>query len=405
MDSGAQPSPFADHAGTKARGPGHRPARVLQVLPAMDVGGVERGTIDIVQSLTAAGFEPWIASSGGMLVNDLRRAGGRHVRMPLQRKNLLSMVCNIGRLARLIEAEGIDIVHARSRAPAWSALFAARRTGRRFVTTYHGTYNARGGLKVRYNSVMARGDAVIAISEFIGRHVRDTHGTSEDRLRVVPRGVDLSYFDPGKVHPDRMVALARKWRLPDDRRVIMLPARLSRWKGHEVLLSALGDLARDDLCCLFVGSDRGHRRYADSLLKSVQRMHLDGVVRMVGHCSDMAAAYMLSDAVVSPATDPEAFGRVALEAQAMGRPTVASDHGATGETIIDGETGWLVPPGDPSVLARVLRIVLALGPSERGALAGRARAHVGEHFSKQRMCARTLDIYRELLVAEDPRPR
>ena len=400
MENGAQASLEAKSSVVPRRAPGAemRPPRVLQVLPALHVGGVERGTIDIVQSLAAAGWEPWVASSGGALVNDVRRAGGQHVAMSLVRKNPISIGWNIGRLARLIEAQGIDIVHARSRTPAWSAMYAARRTGRRFVTTYHGTYNAHSPLKIRYNSIMARGDVVVAISQFIAQHVRETHGTDDRRLRVVPRGIDLAYFDPRNVHPDRMVALAARWRLPDDRKVIILPARLSRWKGHEVLLEALGELAQDDLCCLLVGSDRGRRNYTDALFAAIRKQRLEGVVRLVGHCIDMPAAYMLADVVVSPATDPEAFGRVAVEAQAMGRPTLASSHGATGETIVDGETGWLIPPGDAQALAEALRHTLGLDGDQRAVLAARARAHVSQHFSKQRMCERTLEVYRELLA-------
>ncbi len=400
MEHGAQASSGAKSSVVlrPSSGAESRQTRVLQVLPALHFGGVERGTIDIVQALAEAGWEPWVASSGGALVNDVRRAGGRHFAMPLAKKNPISIGLNIGRLARLIESQDIDIVHARSRAPAWSAMYAARQTGRRFVTTYHGTYNARSHLKVRYNSVMARGDTVIAISQFIAQHVRETHGTDNRRLRVVPRGIDLAYFDPRNVHADRMVALARKWRLPDDRKIIVLPARLSRWKGHEVLVEALGQLARDDLCCLLIGEDRGRRRYTDALIAAIRKRGLEGVVRLVGHCVDMPAAYMLADVVVSPATDPEAFGRVAVEAQAMGRPTLASSHGATGETIIDGETGWLIPPGDAQVLAEALRHTLALDGDQRAVLAERARAHVSQHFSKQRMCDKTLDVYRELLA-------
>ncbi len=379
---------------------------MLQVLPALETGGVERGTVDIAAALAEAGWEPWVASSGGPMVRELARIGARHVTLPLDRKNPITVVRNVDRLAKLIETEDIDIVHARSRAPAWSALVATRRTKRPLITTYHGTYNAGGRLKLHYNSVMARGDRVIAISQFVGDHVRDTHGTGEKRLRVVPRGIDLERFDPAKVRPDRMIRLARKWRLPDDRAIIMLPARLTRWKGHAVLIEALAQLERRDVRCLLIGADQGRRHYYRYLLDLIDQRRLEEIVQLVGHCDDMPAALMLSDAVVSPSTDPEAFGRVVVEAQAMGRPTIASDHGGPRETVIAGETGLLVPPKDAKALAAALDEVLGLSAGARAILAERAIAHVRAAFSKPVMCARTLDVYRELLP--DParrRPR
>lgn len=374
-----------------------RPRSVLQVLPALETGGVERGAVDIAAAVAAAGWRALVASSGGAMVRELVRAGAEHVTLPLARKSPFALRANVAPLAALIESEGVDIVHARSRAPAWSAYEAARRTGRPFVTTFHGTYNFGNALKRWYNGVMARGDRVIAISDFIADHIRRNYGVGDERLRVVPRGIDLEVFDPARVNSERIVQLAGKWRLPDGVPVVMLPGRLTRWKGQAALIDALTVLGRRDVCCLLVGDDQGRRGYRKELEQRIRTRGLDGVVHIVGHCDDMAAAYMLADAVVSASLDPEAFGRVAVEAQAMGRPTIVTDHGAARETVLAGETGWLTPPGNAGALARALEEALALDADARETLAARAMPRVRAKFSKQAMCDRTLAIYRELL--------
>ena len=223
-----------------------RPRSVLQVLPALETGGVERGAVDIAAAVAAAGWRALVASSGGAMVRELVRAGAEHVTLPLARKSPFALRANVASLAALIESEGVDIVHARSRAPAWSAYEAARRTGRPFVTTFHGTYNFGNALKRWYNGVMARGDRVIAISDFIADHVRRNYGVGDERLRVVPRGIDLEVFDPARVNSERIVQLAAKWRLPDGVPVVMLPGRLTRWKGQAALIDALTVLGRRD---------------------------------------------------------------------------------------------------------------------------------------------------------------
>ncbi len=374
---------------------------VLQVLPALETGGVERGAVDIARALAEAGWRALVASAGGAMVREIERAGAEHIALPLDAKGPLAIRANIARIIRLIEAEGVDLVHARSRAPAWSALAAARRTGRPFVTTFHGAYSAGNPLKRLYNAVMTRGDRVIAISEFIAGHIRETYRIDEAKLRIIPRGIDFSLFDPARVGAERLVALARRWRLDDGVPVAMLPGRLTRWKGHGVMIDALARLGRDDIRCLFVGSDQGRTGYRRELEERARRRGVAGVVQIVGDCRDMPAAYMLADAVVSASLDPEAFGRVAVEAQAMGRPTIATDHGGARETLADGETGWLVPPGDPDALAAALGRALSLSTEAREALAGRAIARARERYSREAMCARTLDVYRELIAGPE----
>jgi glycosyltransferase involved in cell wall biosynthesis len=376
---------------------GRRPV-VLQVLPSLVTGGVERGTVDMAASLQEAGWLALVASSGGPMVRELDRLGVQHIALPLHSKNPLVIRANIARLEKIIRDHSVDIVHARSRAPAWSAISAAQNTATHFVTTFHGTYN-RGpfNLKLLYNAVMTRGERVIAISQFIAEHIQTTYHTSPERIRVVHRGIDIDKFDPNKVSQERIIQLANRWRIPDGYRVVMLPGRLTRWKGQEVLIEALARLGRRDIRCLLVGSDQGRTAYHDALHSMVKRRGLTDIVHIVGECNDMPAAYMLTDVVVSASTDPEAFGRVIVEAQAMGRPVVATDNGAGRENVLDGQTGLLVPPRDPAALALALDRVLAIGPAERTERAAVAIDFVRRNFTRQLMGERTLKIYREVL--------
>jgi len=384
-------------AAKSATGEG-RLATVLQVLPAMGAaGGVERGTVEIAGAVVQAGGRALVASAGGPLVHDLARVGAEHVELPMDSKNPVTMWRNVDRLVQVIRAEKVDIVHARSRAPAWSARAAAKRTGAHFVTTFHGTYGAGNHLKRVYNSIMTRGERVIAISQFIAGHIRQLYGVPSNKIRVIHRGVDLDRFDPAKVTAQRVVNLATDWMLPDGMPVIMLPGRLTRWKGQPVVIDALGRLGRKDVRCLLVGGDQGREDYRAELEAMIADRNLNEVVRLVDHCDDMPAAYMLTDVVISASTDPEAFGRVIAEAQALGRPVIATDHGGAKETVIPGETGWLVPPGDADALAAAIEKVLALDSAQRSTLAGKAIANVRDNFSKATMCAKTLDVYDEVL--------
>lgn len=373
---------------------------VLQVLPALVTGGVERGTVDMAAALVDAGWTALVASAGGPMVREVERAGARHIQMPLQGRNPLAIRRNVRYLEQVIRHFGVDIVHARSRAPAWSARAAARRTGCHFVTTFHGTYNLGPfELKKRYNAVMASGERVIAISHFIAEHVQRHYQVPAERIRVIHRGVDLDIFDPSRVSAERLIHLARQWRIPDGAPVIMLPGRLTRWKGQGVLIEALALLGRHDIRCLLVGADQGRTKYRAELERLIRRHNLVDVVHIVDHCNDMPAAYKLTDIVVSASTDPEAFGRVVVEAMAMGRPVIASAHGGAAETVVDGETGWLVPPGDPQALAQMLDRVLNLAAPQRQWVADAATGYARTHFGKAVMCAETIAVYQELIDA------
>lgn len=371
---------------------------ILQVLPAMGAGGgVERGTVEIAEAITAQGGRALVVSNGGASVHEIKRVGAEHIEMPVHSKNPLVMYANIQRLADLIRAENVDIIHARSRAPAWSAYFAAKRAGVPFMTTFHGTYTAGNAFKRRYNSVMAKGERVIAISRFIGGHLHKNYGAPANKIRIIHRGVNLDRYDPAKVTAERVTVLANGWRLEDGLPVVMLPGRLTRWKGQTMFIEAIAKLGRRDIRGLLVGGDQGRAEYREELENLVNHHGLGEIVRIVDHCDDMPAAYMLTDVVVSASTDPEAFGRILIEAQASGRPVVASDHGGAQETVIEGETGWLFPPGDVDALAAALDKVLSLSRDDRAALSEKAIANVRENFSKQSMCAKTLAVYREIL--------
>jgi glycosyltransferase involved in cell wall biosynthesis len=400
MGSDDNIAPIVKEAGLKEGGPRQsRPPAVLQVVPSLVSGGVERGTIDLAGALVAAGWTAYVASAGGPMERELARTGAQHITLPLASKNPLVIRRNRAALIDLIRRCKIDLVHARSRAPAWSAWLAAQTAGRRFVTTFHNAYPIDMPLKQRYNAVMARGERVIAISHFVAEHVAEIYGVGADRLRTIPRGVDLARFDARRVRGERVAELATAWRVPDGVAVIMLPGRLTRWKGALDLIEAIARLGRRDLCCLLVGAEQ-HRGFRRELEATIERLGLVGMFRIIEDCRDMPAAYVLADVVVSASTDPEGFGRVIVEAQAMGRPVIATDHGGARETIVPGATGWLVAPRDPAALAIAIAEALALDRDTQAALGRRARAQVAAGYTRELMCARTIGVYEELLFPE-----
>jgi len=372
----------------------------LQLVPRLDTGGAERATIDIAAALAREGFAPLVASEGGRMVGELQAAGGEWIAMPLDAKSPWALLANVRALRRLIRARGVKLLHARSRAPAWSALWAARAEHVPFVTTFHGAYSAGNAAKRLYNSVMLRGDAVIANSQWTADHIRSTYAFQPKRLVVIPRGVDLDVFDPARIGPERVDRLRNAWGVQGGEAVILLPGRITRWKGQLVLVEALAQLARSGVRsfrAVLAGDAQGRDAYAAEVKRSIEESGLADVVVMTEHVADMPAAYRAAGIVVSASTEPEAFGRVAAEASAMQRAVIATDHGGARETILPGVSGILVAPGDAGALAAALAGLLQARDDARVAMGARGRDHIARNFSVARMTADTLSLYRELL--------
>lgn len=370
---------------------------VLQVIPALGAGGAEQGCIDVAAAIVKQGGRAIIASHNGFRVPELKRIGAEHISLPLHSKNPYIMWRNISRLRKIIREQNVDIVHARSRAPAWSAWRACQNTSAKFITTCHAPYNISGEMKRLYNGSIAHGERVIAISHYVADYLREHYQLPEERINIIHRGIPIERFRADAVTPHRMVQLSDQWRIPDGANVILLPGRLTRWKGHHVLIDAMAKLTRDDVFCVIIGSDQGRTAYRQELEDHIAAQNLHDKVRIVDQCNDMAAAYMLSAVVVSASTDPEGFGRIPVEAQAMGRPIIATDHGGARETVLHGETGWLIPHSDPDALANALSYALSLSATERAVLASKAIAHVNQHFTKTIMTDKTIAVYTSLL--------
>lgn len=378
---------------------------VLLVLPAMDSGGVEPGMAENTAAIVGAGGTALVASAGGRMVADVERAGGRAITLPLNRKSPLEIWRNAARLAALIRAERVNIVHAHSRAPAWSAWLAARRTGVHFITTYHAPYGERPRLKRLYNSVMARGELVVAVSRHLAGLVTARHGVDPARIRVIPRGVDPAVFDPAVVAPARTAALARAWGVPAGAPILLLPGRLTRWKGQEEMIEALARMRHRAAVVVLVGADRKRSGYARGLAALAARLGVADRVRLAGHADDMPAALALAAIVINASNEPEGFGRVIIEAQAMARPVIATAHGGAAETVVHGKTGWLVPPADAAALAMALDAVLDLPAARRAEVGAHARAAVQASYTVAAMQQAKLEVYRAVLAAAPARQR
>jgi glycosyltransferase involved in cell wall biosynthesis len=375
---------------------------VLQIIPALDTGGAERTTLDVAAAIIAGGGEALVVSEGGRLESELRQTGAELIRLPVASKNPLTMLRNAGRLKKIIRERQVRVIHARSRAPAWSARLAARAMRIPFLTTYHGAYQAGGPLKKFYNSIMASGDLVIANSQYTADQIAAAYKTKPEKLVVIPRGTDFSAFDPERVASERVTAVKTAWGLgAHDGAIVLLPGRLTRWKGQLVLVAAFRRLKEEgrlgSAAAVLAGDDQGRTEYRAEIDQAIAAAGLKDRVRIVGHVEDMPAAYAAATLVVSASTEPEAFGRIAVEAAAMSVPVVASDHGGARETVIiepdNARTGWRVPPGDPAALAAAIAAALALAPAELTAIGIAGAAFVRRRFSVQAMCRATLQTY------------
>ncbi len=380
---------------------------ILQVIPELETGGAERTTLEVAEALIAAGAKAIVVSEGGRLVEPLEKLGATHITLPVASKNPWRIWLNRDALFDLIREHHVDIIHVRSRAPAWSALWAARAAKIPFVTTYHGIYSAKTAAKRLYNSAMARGDVVIANSAYTAQTVVETFGKASffdaERVRVIPRGADLERFDPRQVSPARRDAAVLAFGGDHEAFRVLLPGRLTAWKGQRELIAAAGLLQRKgrvpSMRIVLLGGAQGRDDYEAELLSMIDAEGLANTVHLHGHWDDMAAAYLWADVAVSASTRPEAFGRVAAEASAMGVPVIATAHGGSLETVVDGTTGWLVTPGDPEGLADALEEACEAGATRRHAMGQAGRDRIRQHFSTKAMTDATLSVYIGLMSA------
>ncbi len=367
--------------------------KVLQVVPNLNAGGVERTTLEIVEALVQNGHEGHVVSAGGRMESELTELGGILHRLDIGSKNPLKLRRNTKALIDLVKRLNIDIIHARSRAPAWAAHAAAKATRRPFITTYHGIYNARSSLKKRYNAIMARGDIIIANSAFTKAHILSEHGTSENRITVIPRGVDMIQFDPARITAGQIDGFRSAWNIGPNDKAILLPGRLTRWKGPLVAIEALANLPAH-YHLILMGDAQGRDTFISEIGSKAEELEVDDRLHVAPHTKDIAAALMAADVVISASTDPEAFGRVMAEAQAMQRPVIASAHGGALETVVPGLSGFLVPPAHPDALAAAIKKALNWPDYDGPAV----RARIAENFSKTHLQTETLALYKQLVV-------
>ena len=365
---------------------------VLQLVPELNAGGVEGTTLEVAQALIAEGHTAHVVSAGGRMEDGLLRMGGILHKTDIGSKNIFTLFRRIRLLRALIHEHKIDIVHARSRAPAWPAYHAARIEDVPFLTTYHGIYNSGSALKTYYNSVMAKGEHIIANSEFTKAHIIKTHGTTADKITAIARGVDMTRFDPNLVSEKEALAQRNRWDVSKGQKIIILPGRLTRWKGPLVAVEALSHL-HENCVLILMGDAQGRDDFIVEIDAKATELGVTNRIIKPGHSRDVPTAIAAADVVISASTDPEAFGRVAAEAQAMQKPIIATAHGGALESVVDGETGFLVTPSDSKALAEGIRKALDWPDYDGSA----ARTRISTHFSTKSLQAKTLTVYKDLL--------
>ena len=378
--------------------------KVLQVIPKLGYGGAETGCFDIAHYLPENNCKSFIVTSGGELLKFVDKKKVKVFRLPVNSKNPILILINAIILIGIILINNITIVHARSRAPAWSCLLATKVTGRKFVTTFHGTYNFKNNLKKFYNSIMIRSDLIIAGSNFIFSHIKQNYSkylNDKKKLLVIFRGINVDYFDPTTKFESDEKKLLTKWNMEKDKKVILLPGRLTSWKGQEVFIEAINlvniELGYEAFYAVILGSDQGRDLYKKKLIRLSEQYRLSKQIKFIDHCKDMALAYKVSDIVVSASTEPEAFGRVAIEAQSMETPIVASNIGGSNETIIDEKTGFLYEAGDAKSLSKKILKLLYLDETLLKSIGAEGRKNVVRKFNVEKMCFSTYSEYKRLL--------
>ena len=378
--------------------------KVLQVIPKLGYGGAETGCYDIAHYLPENDCGSFIVTSGGELLKFIDKKKVKIIKLPVHSKNPLIIFINFLALVAIILVKNISIVHARSRAPAWSCLLAAKITGRKFVTTFHGTYNFNNKIKKFYNSVMVRSDLIIAGSNFIFSHIKDNYTkylNAKKKLLVIFSGINVDYFDPTTKLDSDEKKLLKKWQIEKDKKIILLPGRLTGWKGQEVFIEAINlvniELGYEAFYAVILGSDQGRDLYKKKLIRITEQHRLNNQVKFIDHCNDMALAYKVSDIVISASIEPEAFGRVAVEAQSMEKPIIASDIGGSNETIIDEKTGFLFESNNAKSLSKKILKVLSMDETLLQSIGKEGRKNIIQKFNVEKMCFSTYSEYKRIL--------
>ena len=378
--------------------------KVLQVIPKLGYGGAETGCYDIAHYLPENDCGSYIVTSGGELLKFIDKKKVKIIKLPVQSKNPFIIFINFLALVGIIFINNISIVHARSRAPAWSCLFAAKITGRKFVTTFHGTYNFNNKIKKFYNSVMVRSDLIIAGSNFIFSHIKENYAkylNTKKKLLVIFRGINVDYFDPTTKLESDEKKLLKKWEIEKDKKIILLPGRLTAWKGQEVFIEAINlvntELGYEAFNGVILGSDQGRGLYKKKLIRLTEQYRMTKQVKFIDHCKDMALAYKISDIVVSASIEPEAFGRVAVEAQSMEKPIIASNIGGSNETVVDEKTGFLFDSNNAKLLSEKIIKILSMDETSLKSIGIEARKNIIQKFNVEKMCFSTYSEYKRIL--------
>jgi glycosyltransferase involved in cell wall biosynthesis len=378
--------------------------KVLQVIPKLGYGGAETGCYDVAHYLPENGCKSFIVTSGGELTKFINKEKVKLIKLPVHSKNPLIILLNTIALIFIIILNNISIVHARSRAPAWSCFFATKVTRRKFVTTFHGTYNFKSKLKKFYNSVMVKSNLVIAGSNFIFSHIKENYSdylNLKSKLLVIFRGINVDYFDPTTTIETEEKKLLKDWEIEDNKKIILLPGRLTSWKGQELFLEAVNlvniQLGYEAFYAVILGSDQGRDLFKKKLIRLSEQFRMTNQLKFISHCKDMALAYKVSNIVVSPSIEPEAFGRVAVEAQSMEKVIIASNIGGSNETIIDGKTGYLFETGNSQSLCEKILKVLNLDETTLKTIGAEGRKNIISKFNVEKMCFSTYSEYKKLI--------
>jgi len=377
---------------------------ILQVIPKLGFGGAETGCYDVAHYLPEKNCKSFIVTSGGELTKFIDKKKVKVIRLPVQSKNPLLIILNSLFLIGIILFFNISIVHARSRAPAWSCLLATKLTGRKFVTTFHGTYNFSGKLKKFYNSVMVRSDLIIAGSNFIFSHIKENYTEFmkiNKKFLVIFRGINVDYFDPSTKLESDEKKLLQKWEINKEKKIILAPGRLTSWKGQELLIEAINlvkiELGYEAFHVVILGSDQGRDLYKKKLVRLAEQYRLTNQIKFIDHCKDMALAYKVSDIVVSSSIEPEAFGRVAVESQSMEKLIIASNIGGSNETIINEKTGFLFESGNSNSLSKRIIQAITMDESLLKLIGKEGRKNIINKFNVEKMCFSTYSEYKRLV--------